>query len=221
MITEPGLYKLKEEFFVINDIPMNQYKTRRNDLLEWWKDFYDYEIIGTKPIMIKITEVFGEYEPLPRKVPDTAEKIADYNNYVKEHLPKDFQPESKAHMARGAIKKFGKAKYHHTSDSAVARNYVGPAMEKYGEKSEEKVWVDFYNYEELTNEQVRIWKEILKSNHLGDKELTETGLKALQKQDISKEQTYYISALDEAFMVLGVKPIRVSKWRIAAMRGLN
>ena len=35
MITEPGLYKLKEEFFVINEIPMNQYKRRKDDLLEW------------------------------------------------------------------------------------------------------------------------------------------------------------------------------------------
>lgn len=100
---------------------------------------------------IIIHKIYGEYAPLPRKSEkQTAQKIADYESYVKTHLSKNFVPESKMRMARNAIEDFSGEKYGHTSSEGVARRYAGPAMEKLGEKSEERVWVDSASYMELT-----------------------------------------------------------------------
>ena len=76
---------------------------------------------------------------MPRKINTkelTQQKKKDYEEFIKWNLPKEFKPESKCHMAKLAIDRFGEEKYHHQSDKAVARRYVGPAMEKVGEKNE-------------------------------------------------------------------------------------
>ena len=161
--------------------------------------------------MIKIIEVFGEYEPLPRKIPDTAEKIADYNNYVKEHLPKDFQPESKARMAREAISAFGLRKYNHTSDAAVARRYVGPAMEEYGEKSDTHVWVDYRDYRELDAETLQLWIGILNHNHIGEREAANAFYKQEQGMDITREKQSFKRSLEEMKAMTGIIPVKVAK----------
>lgn len=81
-----GIYVLKTDFFNIIKIPLTQYKQRKEDLMEWLKDFFDYEILEGKPIRIKINEVYGEYSPLPRKINTkelTLQKEKDYEEFVK------------------------------------------------------------------------------------------------------------------------------------------
>jgi hypothetical protein len=134
-MVDTGIYKLKEELFPLLKISTSQYDRRREELMEWLAEFYDYEILEGKPIRIKINEIYGEYKPLPRSLKISKQKQEDYNEYVKTHLSKEFTVESKAHMARNAIADFAMEKYNHTSDAAVARRYVGPAMEEFGEKS--------------------------------------------------------------------------------------
>ena len=136
VMIEQKIYELKNEFFPLLNISIGQYRRRKEDLMEWLKDFFDYEILEGKPIRIKINEVYGEYQPMPRNIGLTLQKEKDYEEFVKWNLSKEFKPESKCHMAKLAIDRFGEEKYHHQSDKAVARRYVGPAMEKVGEKNE-------------------------------------------------------------------------------------
>lgn len=111
-------------------ITKNSWNTRKQDVKDWLKEFYDYTLSDTRPILITIHAVYGDYEPLPRKSrtisEESKQKITDYDNYVKQHLTPEFQIISKAKMARDAIEDFGLDKYSHYSHEAVARRYTGP-----------------------------------------------------------------------------------------------
>lgn len=215
MIKEPGVYKLKTEFFKENSISEMQYKRRKEDLMDWLKDFYDYEILEGKPLRIKIIEVYDEYKPLPRKVGSSVMKQHDYEEYVKRNLPIEYKHESKTHMAREAIADFGYDKYKHTSDKAVARRYTGPAMEKYGEHNENYQWVDSISYEVIDEKTLQIWKGILKEVGLLDEEGLVLILQKLRKkQSIKKELTMYETAILLMKDATGVIPVKVPEWRI-------
>jgi len=56
-----GIYNFKTEFWEAVGINAGQWTRRREDLLEWLKNFYDYEILKGKPMRIRIKVVFGEY----------------------------------------------------------------------------------------------------------------------------------------------------------------
>lgn len=209
-------YNLKEEFLPLLNITQSTYKNKRVELLDWWKDFFDYEIRQGKPLKIIIHKIYGEYTPLPRKSEkQTAQKIADYESYVKTHLSKNFVPESKMRMARNAIEDFSGEKYGHTSSEGVARRYAGPAMEKLGEKSEERVWVDSASYMELTPQLLSLWREILHKYKIGQEEAANAFYVSASGGDISKELTAYKLALSKFKDVTGIVPICVRKWRLA------
>jgi hypothetical protein len=61
MIEAGKIYDFKGEFFAITGITMYQFRNRKEDLLEWLKEFYDYELYDGRPIRIYIKEVIGEY----------------------------------------------------------------------------------------------------------------------------------------------------------------
>lgn len=214
MLIEPGIYKLKDEFFKLVGISRAQYDRRREDLMEWLKDFYDYEILEGRPIRIRIIETYGEYQPLPRQKKTFLMKQYDYEEYVKKNLSKNFKPESKAHMARGAIADFGHEKYNHTNDIAVARRYTGPAMEKYGEKSDNYVWVSYNTYEPLSEELLKAWFKILREERIGEKEAANAFYKAEQGMDITKEKNAYKTALKRMKQETHEVPVRVAEWKI-------
>ena len=58
MIEEGKIYEVKKEFLPLLNVTMHQWERRKEDLLEWWEEFFNYEIIGKSPIMIKINENF-------------------------------------------------------------------------------------------------------------------------------------------------------------------
>ena len=58
---ENKIYKFKEEFCKELGIPQNQYNRRMDSLLEWLKNFFDYEYLPGNPIRIHIKEIIGEY----------------------------------------------------------------------------------------------------------------------------------------------------------------
>ena len=64
---KPGIYSLKKEFAPALGIPNNQLDRRKEELYEWLKNFFVFEILDGVPIRIHIQEVVGEYQPLPRK----------------------------------------------------------------------------------------------------------------------------------------------------------
>ena len=76
-------YVFKAEFCTGLGISKYQMDRRKKDLLIWLTNFYDYTIIPGSPERIKINEVFGDYEPMPRKVTDrTYEKQKDYSGKI-------------------------------------------------------------------------------------------------------------------------------------------
>ena len=50
MIEAGKIYNFKEEFFELTGITMYQFRNRKEDLFEWLKEFYDYELYDGRPI---------------------------------------------------------------------------------------------------------------------------------------------------------------------------
>lgn len=213
---EPGIYKLKEEFFQITNISKSQWERRKQDLLIWWENFYDYDLIEGKPIQIKILEVYGEYQPLPRKVKETntAEKIADYEQFTIAALGVEFKPNSKSRVAREAIHSFGEKKYGHTSPEAVAKRFVKPAFDKYGESNGVHTWVWYSTYQPLDPETLEHWRMIMFEEHISEEEAANAFYKQEQGEDISKEKQYFANARKRFKDQYGETPILVENWRV-------
>ena len=57
---EPGIYSLKKEFAPMLGIPNNQIDRRKEELYEWLKNFFVFEILDGVPIRIHIKETIGE-----------------------------------------------------------------------------------------------------------------------------------------------------------------
>lgn len=193
---EKKTYKLKEEFFKLLNIPQYQWNKRKKDLLEWLKNFYDYKLHEDKIISIEILEVYGEYEPMPRKVKLTnmEEKIRDYEKFTIASLGTEFKPNSKMKVVEEAINEFGYVKYHHTSKKAVAKRFVKPAFNKYGESDGVHKWVWYKTYEPLDEEILADWRRIMREEHISELEAANAFYRFAQGQDISKEKNYFKKA---------------------------
>lgn len=151
-IEEGKVYNFKTEFWPAVGINKGQWENRKDDLLEWLKEFYDYELHDGRPIRIYIKRVIGEYKPLPRKMNSrelTAKKTKCYTNFAIASLGTEYAPNSKSRVAREAISEFGYEEFGHTSVPAVVERYVGPAMNKYGEHNDRYQWVWFIDYTPL------------------------------------------------------------------------
>ena len=87
---ECKVYKFKEEFCKELGIPNNQPDRRLKELLEWLKNFYEFNFFKGNPHRIEILEVIGEYRPLPRKVPKqdklTLEKKEKYKKTLSDMI---------------------------------------------------------------------------------------------------------------------------------------
>ena len=98
------VYLFREEFCKELKIPINQYKNRQEELLEWLTNFFDFDYLPGRPIRINIKEVYGEYQQLPRKSPKQDElnkqKKVDYEKFTIAALGTEFKPNSKMRVAR-------------------------------------------------------------------------------------------------------------------------
>ena len=214
-MTQKGTYKLLKEFFPMNNISDNTWKRRKEDFKIWLSEFCDYELTGVRPIMITIKEVYGDYEPLPRKVNVTnmEQKKKDYEEFTIKALGNDFKPNSQSKVARDAIDSFGLKKYHHTSQRAVAQRFVGPAFKEYGESDNQHIWVWYQTYEPLSIEDIKLWRDIMKTHKIAEEEAANAFYKASQGQDITKEKQYYKDALNELKNIKKDIPVLVSQWK--------
>lgn len=192
---EKGVYKLKEEFFKTLNIPKYQWDKRKKDLLDWLENFYDYKLHEDKIITIEITEVYGEYEPMPRKVNvSMEEKIKDYEKFTIASLGTVFKPNSKIKVAEKAIDEFGYEKYHHTSKEAVAKRFVKPAFDKYGESDGVHKWVWYQTYKPLDEDTLADWRRIMREEHISELEAANAFYRQEQGEDVSKEKEYFKKA---------------------------
>lgn len=212
---QKGTYKLLKEFFPMNNISDNTWKRRKEDFKIWLSEFCDYELTGVRPIMITIKEVYGDYEPLPRKVNVTnmEQKKKDYEEFTIKALGNNFKPNSQSKVARDAIDSFGLEKYHHTSQRAVAQRFVGPAFKEYGESDNQHIWVWYQTYEPLSIEDIKLWRDIMKNHKIAEEEAANAFYKASQGEDITKEKQYYKDALNELKSIKKDIPVLVSQWK--------
>ena len=213
-------YNFTKEFMPGLGITKNSWNTRKQDVKDWLKEFYDYTLSDTRPMLITIHAVYGDYEPLPRKSraisEESKQKITDYDNYVKQRLTPEFQIISKAKMARDAIEDFGLDKYSHYSHEAVARRYTGPAMEKYGEKGENYYCVWYEDYTQPTEEILHEWFDLLKAYQVTDKDIVaafneDVELNVSKNIDSAKER--YKAAMYEFKAKYGDIVVRSGEWR--------
>lgn len=218
MLIESGkIYNFKTEFWPLLGINKGQWENRKHDLLEWIKNFYDYELLDGKPMRIYIKEVLGEYRPLPRKLNSqelTAQKREDYTNFAIASLGTEFKPNSKAKTSRDAVMAFGHEKYGHTNVEAIARRFIGPAFDEYGECNHVKRWVWYSTYEPLDNDTLDRWRTILREEHISEDEAANAFYRQEQGEDISKEKEYFKKARQRFKDEFGQAPILVSDWRL-------
>ena len=227
---EVGIYKFKEEFCSTLKISKYIYETRKKELFAWLENFYDFEIIQAKPILISIKEVIGEYKPLPRKTYDLKardalqqEKKKDYEEFTIKSLGNEFKPNSKSKIAREAIAAFGDEKYGHYSKEGVVRRYVKEPFDTYGETNNKTVWVKYPSYEVMSDDLVKDWKNILaefkitreKFSSLYDEYL----LAKVEGGNVLKDiDNYYEEALNKFKRLHGFIPVYVKEWKLKELK---
>lgn len=212
------VYLFREEFCKELKIPINQYKNRQEELLEWLTNFFDFDYLPGRPIRINIKEIYGEYQQLPRKNPKQDElnkqKKEDYEKFTIAALGTEFKPNSKMRVARQAIDSFGYEKYSHTNAEWVSRKYVKEPFEKYGETDNQQVWVFYSTYEKISADVLEEWRQILREEHIGEEEAANAFYKQEQGQDISKEKSYYKKAQERFASKYNDIPILVKSWKV-------
>lgn len=222
IIEKRKIYKLKDEFFLLLQIPVHQWKERKEDLLEWLNNFFDYEIIEGKPIKIQINEIYEEeYQPLPYKAKwrnySKKEKVAAYNNFVKENLPEEYKHMSKRRMAKKALLSFGIKDFGHYSSLSVVKTYVGPAMEEFGECDNNFCWCWYKTYEEVKeSEIIADWRMILKKHKIDEEEISNAFYLQETVGDSSqmdKVKIYFKEAMSEFIGKYGDYLVRIPSWR--------
>ena len=219
-IISGGLYKFKEEFCKAVGISRYAYDKRYEELLEWLKNFYDYEIIGTRPVLIKIIEIIGDYKPLPRKAYDSKaretlqqEKKKDYEEFTIKALGDEFKPNSKSKIAREAIAAFGDEKYGHYSKEGVVRRYIREPFDTYGETNNNNLWVYYSSYRPLESDVLQEWRTILTEERIDEAEAANAFYRQAQGENIDKEINYFKKALERFKTKYHDTPIRVKEWR--------
>lgn len=201
------------------NISKSTWERRHDDLLEWLNDFFPIvEIKENNRYYYEVPdELPDEIPKLPRKT-NKQEKVKDYDNYVEDHLPIEFAPMSKAKMSRDAIADFGYEKYGHKSQEAVCKVYVGPAMERLGEKGKLIKWVNYYTYEELTPEQEEYRHQCFSNNNITEEIVAEFGWEIIQSGIIDNKKVEsmrerYQNAIKQFKLKYDFTPVRTNDWR--------
>lgn len=218
MIEINKVYKFKDEFAKELNIPANQVDRRQKDLLDWLTNFFDYEFYDGCPKRIKVKEIIGEYQPLPRKITKaselTKEKKENYKNFTIASLGTEFKPNSQSKVAREAIKSFGAEKYHHTSVKAVVNHYIKEPFQQYGETDNQKIWVWYSTYEKIPTEIIEEWRQILNEEHIGEQEAANAFYRQENGEDISKEKGYYRTAQERFKEKYQDIAVLVTSWKL-------
>lgn len=224
-------YLLVKEFLPLVHISNSTFKRRREEILDWWAEQFDYELGKqgkTVTITVDLEFNFINYKRLPRSTKawqeKQAEKMKDYEDFIKKSIPAEGKLTSKAREARLAIDEFGLDKYGHYNDETVSRRYTGPAMEKLCTKSSKGAWVDYETYEPLPEDVVKIWREILKKNYIDEERAANAWYRERNGEDTTAEKNAYRAAMAEFEKETGhAAPICVSEWELnnAAAAGVS
>lgn len=218
MIEIGKTYKFKEEFCKELGIPNCQVERKVNELLEWLSNFYEFEFKKSRPFLITIKEIIGDYQPMPRKQHKlneyTLEKKQKYEEFTKKSLTEDFTPNSKSKVAREAMQEFGRKDYGHINQKWVVSHFIKEPFNKYGETNDESVWVYYSTYLPLESNIVDEWRKILREEHIGEDEASNAFYRQAEGEDISKEIGYFKKARDRFVEKYNDMPILVKEWRL-------
>lgn len=219
MIKKNEIYRLTELCTEL-EVTKHQRENRLDDLLEWLTNFYDYDFIrggNGAPHMIQINEIYGDYQPLPRKMPSQTElnyeKMKDYEIFTIAALGAEFKPNSKARIARQAIQSFGSSKYHHTNSEAVAKRYIKKPFEEHGETNNQWCWVWYDTYIKLSSEEELEWRSILRQEEIAEDQAANAFYKKAEGESIEAELNKYQKAKDRMQDKFGDFPVRVRQWK--------
>lgn len=199
-------------------IPRGQRERRLKELLEWLTGFYDYEFIKGKgtPHYITIKQVYGDYQPLPRKnVNTTKQKKEDVKTFIcTQHLTSEFQLTSKMRAAREYIEKEGYEKYGFINDKYVATTYVKEVFDTYAEADGSHVWAWFSTYTAIPEHVLADWSAIRREERIHDDAAASAFYKMAQGEDIGTEMSRYERALAHFREKYGDTPVYVESWRL-------
>ena len=220
---EKGKYTQRQLFDKL-DISQYVWTKRKEDWLEYFYDFCDYEYYQERYgiWVFDIKEVYiEEYIPLPRKS-DTKQKFEDYEKFTLEHI-KNFPYSSTALIARNAVNDEEiQSKYHHQPASAY--RYIRPVVNDESKVNKgEKVWgylsEDKLYFYPLNPQQEYYLKEVLKY-YLNEEHQVDI-ISQVENGDITKEEAKellynqvsarYVDAINAFKEKWGVWPFRVSK----------
>lgn len=220
-ITIGETYRFKDEFCPILNIPMHQVDRKLTELLDWLTNFFDYDFKKGRPNLITIKEIYGDYQPLPRKAPKqdalNKAKKQDYEQYTISALGPKFKPNSKSKVARDAIEDFGYKKYNHSNYEAVAKRFIKEPFDKYGETDNKSIWVWYSTYEEPEAEVIEKWCNIMREEHIAEQEAANAFYRQEQGEDISKEKDCYNKARKRFKTLYGDCLVLVKNWRLKSM----
>ena len=221
MIELNKIYKFKEEFCKELGIPNCQVERRLNDLIDWLSNFYEFEFKKGRPYTIIVTEIIGDYQPMPRKLKSkelTEKKKKDYETFTIAALTPEYKPNSKTKIAREAMYSFGTEVYGHTNVRAVVDRYIREPFNKYGETNNKSIWVMYPSYDPMPDELVDDWRAILKEEHIGEEEASNAFYRQAEGEDISKEINYFKKARDRFKEKYHFTPILVKEWRLKRVK---
>ena len=212
-------YVFKKEFCKMLRIPDNQADRRLNELLDWLTNFFDFDFYKGHPNRIFIKEIYGNYQPLPKRPPrqDALNQLKKerYDEYTKNQFNKNiYEPNSIMRVARNARDEFGEEEFGHTNVEAVARRYVKESFYKYGENNNHFIWVDYYDYQPLSDELLFAWKEIRRQENIDEEEAANAFYAQENGEDISKQKNAYKVALRKFKERYGIIPVCVKEWRL-------
>lgn len=207
---------------LLKELKISNYSwdNRREEYLEWFKLFFDYEemFLSNGKKGFKIISVYGDYEPLPRKK-KTTEIMAFYKEKTAEIVDK--QPlNTGSNIARIIVETDNK--YDHAE--LTATRYVRPVINEGYDKSLRQ-WC-FINYETkeyelLSEEQLQYLQECFCSKGASKQELNEEMLyvDAFLNNEISyneiagllvaNKKTAYERAIDKFQTKYGRRPMSV------------
>lgn len=195
----------------------NIWNRRHDDILDHLRDFMNIEERQTDTgrfyYVVDEDSLPEEIPPLPRKN-NAQDKRIDYEEYTLRNMTREYQINTKVNIARGAIREFGREKYGHRSENAVAARYVGPVMDEKCQRSSDMFWVNSETYEIMDVEQVGIFFKFLRKHHITEQQAANAFYKQAQGEDISVELNSYKSALEEFYETCHYIPIKVYKWKI-------
>lgn len=185
IMIECKLYNLTELKAVLK-IPKRHWEERRQELLEYLKLFFDYEItLKGRGYCFNIKEQYMEYEQMPRK--QQIKEIKDF--YAKEvddilkHKPRN----TGANLAREIIAKNNQQNH----KEGTASNYIRPYL-KANYTVSDKDWCrinyNTFSYELLPSEELQYLKELF--NTYLNSEATASAIADHEAGYATKEEAY-------------------------------